>query len=1292
MAFTLEEAVVSLKSTGLDKLVTDLRQPKTQLDRIAQSAQKAESAIGGVGKKKVGDIGANALVGDLNKVTRKFADIEQGISGLGIGGTSSLGRLASGLSAVTGSAGLLAVAIGAAGAVAFGVVATQAAARLQTNMANVATISKDVAQNFEKVTRQVSDLAVAANTKSNLLSVGLYQTISSGITDTADAMIFLEASANAAKAGLTSVEIAVDGLSSVTNAFGLQASQVTEISDKFFKAVELGKFSFGELASSIGMVAPLASSLGVSIDDLLASGAALTLTGLSLSESFTGVRGILTELLKPTDEAKAKAAELGIQFDSAALRTKGLVGFLSDLKNTTGLNVDAMGILFGRIEGLNAALALTGNQADTASKFLGEIKNSAGATNNALEIIKKTLDDNVALMKNEWNRLLEKAGLELLPAVTAGVKAWGRALHVVNELLKENIELRKIPVPALPAGPVQAQPILPPAPLGETVGERRRRFAQPPITFGKEPPIKPGALPRGFVPGVGEMPPEFGLRFSPQAEILRAERPIPTRRPPIVPPFMRGLTIEPPEGIFKTQTLDQQVENSIEQFKDWQAAAENAYASAGVSLQTFLVLLERQGVAVVDGLPLIPQQTEAWKKAFGIITPLQIKNVENIRKQGNSITALIGILGKGSVNIGNAFKVTGDAITKTINDGIKDIQKQNAVFLGFTAEIEDRGIQAQASLLEAEGKSLEARLLLLDHELARKKEAIDKDVKNHAAADRLKTELTKAGTQERIAIIRGELKGLMPPTPPGEKPLDLSNLSPKELETAAKTLRDIQGLREAPVDFRGMPFTPTGQEAQEEPTEQLTGMAAIMNEVKEAGTGIGRSFRAIDNAIQGGKAGGAVGAITAFGISLLMETEGFKQIMEMVSKLFGSLVKILEPIMKALANTLGPVFDLLGAILEPLAPLFELLGQAIELLLTPIQLLANAIRGLIGWIGDFLGLGGEAFGADLPIDERKAAEAELARRGQEFRRLRDAGQLPADIAALPPAMQLAAFVKRGGPIRVDVNPAGKQPVALGGIKAGEAAQAEKPKEAPTQGIQISQITGPTRDILVAALSPLKQLDTTFPAMLDELKLIRGILSGKDGEGKPIVDVNAAPARKAPVIQLPEGVKPGFDMFPMQPALNMPQAQPGEFRNADFGLRNLIRNPQFDMFPMQPALNMPQAQPGEFRNADFGLRNLIRNPQSEILQGPLIQIPRFARQPEVNMPDFARFQGMEHQDVNPDAGFVSANGDSISIMGGITIQVQQVTDISIEEIDRQLQRELTSHRRAVGNRGRVTRIA
>ena len=215
------------------------------------------------------------------------------------------------------------------------------------------------------------------------------------------------------------------------------------------------------------------------------------------------------------------------------------------------------------------------------------------------------------------------------------------------------------------------------------------------------------------------------------------------------------------------------------------------------------------------------------------------------------------------------------------------------------------------------------------------------------------------------------------------------------------------------------------------------------------------------------------------------------------------------------------------------------------------------------------------------------------------------------------------------------------------MKAAAEAEKQQAKEIPTQGIQISQITGPTRDILVSALSPLKQLDTTFPAMLDELKLIRGILSGK-----PIIPA-AAPALNVPVIQLPEGVKPAFDMPNMQPAVNIPQ-QP--FVN--------------------PMLN-------------FGANGF--NPAAMLNQNPLVQIPRFAMQPEVNMPDFARFHGGGEPLGRPDVGFVSANGDSISIQGGITIQVQQVTDISIDEIDRQLQRELISHRRAVGNRGRVARI-
>ena len=77
-----------------------------------------------------------------------------------------------------------------------------------------------------------------------LLSEGLYQAISSGITDVNDALSFVEVSANAARAGLTRVDVAVDGLSSVINAFGMEASDAGAIADKFFKTVEVRQASF----------------------------------------------------------------------------------------------------------------------------------------------------------------------------------------------------------------------------------------------------------------------------------------------------------------------------------------------------------------------------------------------------------------------------------------------------------------------------------------------------------------------------------------------------------------------------------------------------------------------------------------------------------------------------------------------------------------------------------------------------------------------------------------------------------------------------------------------------------------------------------------------------------------------------------------------------------------------------------------------------------------------------------------------------------------------------------------
>ena len=401
---------------------------------LGKKADEAAQKVGGVGKgfdntrKRGINLGQSmgALGNLLSVVPGQGAAGFSTLSGSIGTATSAMGGL--GLAVAGATAGIAALVGAGVGLVA----AVTNAGALEKRLAEVATISKDVANNIKGFSQEIGRLSVATRTDTGLLAEGLYQTISSGITDTSDAFKVLETSANAARAGLTSVDVAVDAVTSAINAYGLEASDANRISDAYFKTVEQGKLRFEDIGRSIGKVAPLASQLGVGLEELLAAGAALTLTGKSLSESFTGVRGAMVAILKPTSEAADLAAELGIDFSAAALKTKGFEGFLKDLAVQTGNDVEILGKLFGEVEGLQAVLSLTGNQAETFSRSLKSIENAAGATNAAIEIQNNTFASQVALLKTQLSLVLQTIGEELLPSVTEALEDMNAALMGVD--------------------------------------------------------------------------------------------------------------------------------------------------------------------------------------------------------------------------------------------------------------------------------------------------------------------------------------------------------------------------------------------------------------------------------------------------------------------------------------------------------------------------------------------------------------------------------------------------------------------------------------------------------------------------------------------------------------------------------------------------------------------------------------------------------------------------------------------------------------------------------------------
>lgn len=145
---------------------------------------------------------------------------------------------------------------------------TQAAADFETQLASVNTMLTLSDQKYLTEYRQaLTRMSVEFGEGTATLSKGLFDIISAGIKP-AKAIEVLEVAIKAAKGGMTDTAIAVDGLTTVLNAYQMQASKAAHVSDLMFKIVKEGKITFPELAENIGKLAPTARAAGVSVREL----------------------------------------------------------------------------------------------------------------------------------------------------------------------------------------------------------------------------------------------------------------------------------------------------------------------------------------------------------------------------------------------------------------------------------------------------------------------------------------------------------------------------------------------------------------------------------------------------------------------------------------------------------------------------------------------------------------------------------------------------------------------------------------------------------------------------------------------------------------------------------------------------------------------------------------------------------------------------------------------------------------------------------------------------------------
>lgn len=305
--------------------------------------------------------------------------------------------------------------------------AAGAASQLDTAMAPIGTLlganSKAAAELRDRMTEMIASSPQSADE----IGMSAYTILSAGISGTTNVMDALRASQKLSEAGLGSMADATGLVTSAMNAFKGESLTADGAARTLFGTITLGKTTTADLAQGFGEIAPLAAAAGVKFKDLLAATAALTATGQSASVAYTGIRGAITNIIKPTADAAAAAKQLGLDFSSAHLQNVGLPKFLDEVKAATGGNVDTMAKLFGSVEGVNAVLALTGPQADAFAENLKKIDGAGKGLNDRAGEMEHTLSNTLSTLANKGQVALAQGIQPMIPALGTMVDLAGGA-------------------------------------------------------------------------------------------------------------------------------------------------------------------------------------------------------------------------------------------------------------------------------------------------------------------------------------------------------------------------------------------------------------------------------------------------------------------------------------------------------------------------------------------------------------------------------------------------------------------------------------------------------------------------------------------------------------------------------------------------------------------------------------------------------------------------------------------------------------------------------------------------
>lgn len=201
---------------------------------------------------------------------------------------------------------------------------TVAFAQLQQTLVLTNSVAQGNAQQLKEMDKAVRDLSLGFRYSANEGAKALYDLSSAGFT-VGESLRALTGVTLLAQGTLSSLSNTADTVANVITAFNLTANDSMRIANLFAAAISVTQATMDKLAYSMRYVAPVAHSMGASIEETTVALSALYNAGNRGQQGGTLLRDILVRLVNPSKEAAEVMARLGVQILDADGKTRNFV-------------------------------------------------------------------------------------------------------------------------------------------------------------------------------------------------------------------------------------------------------------------------------------------------------------------------------------------------------------------------------------------------------------------------------------------------------------------------------------------------------------------------------------------------------------------------------------------------------------------------------------------------------------------------------------------------------------------------------------------------------------------------------------------------------------------------------------------------------------------------------------------------------------------------------------------------------------------------------------------------------